>query len=342
MRYSRAVRRAPPPTVRIDELSWLSALRPDERERALGRFRIVDLDVGAPIAIPAGEPARMGLVLEGQVVLTRAELAGQPPVEVHLAAGDRWGELPLFAGIRAGVALAARVPARVALLDEDGFRAIGEEFPVVWLGIAAKLSRELQWKNDLLREIQEFDAQRVDASELEGFLATRRRRVARRRTGVARLATRALYRQLVSTPAREPAWWILLGFLGAIGISRATVAAILELHLEKTLFLLRDSGGANPIHTHHFNYGFAIMIVVGLLGFLPGTRRYLRPLSLAFGAGLGLVFDEFGLIWNLNPDYYQRISYEAQAVLAALLVQIVWFRGFYAGLFERMLRRSPP
>lgn len=336
------MRRSSPHAVSIDELSWLAALRPDERERATRHFRIVEVDADSPLAIPAGEPARMGLVLEGQVVLTRAELAGLPPIEVHLATGDRWGELPLFAGIRSGVALAASAPARIALLDEEGFRAIGEAFPVVWLGIAAKLSRELKWKNDLLREIQEFDAQRVDASELEGFLETRRRRVARRRTGVARSATRALYRRLVTTPAREPAWWILLGFLGAIGVSRAVVAAILELHLEKTLFALRDSGGANPIHTHHFTYGFAIMIVAGLLGFFPGSRRFLRPLSLAFGAGLGLVFDEFGLIWNLNPDYYQRLSYEAQAVLAALLVQIVWFRGFYIAAFERIVRRRSP
>src|SRR5208337_3270098 len=101
---------------------------------------------------------------------------GLPPVEVHLAAGDRWGELPLFACIRGTLSIASAVPSRLAILDEAGFKALGEEYPVIWLDIATRLSRELKWKNDLLREIQEFDAQQVDATELEFFLESRRRR----------------------------------------------------------------------------------------------------------------------------------------------------------------------
>lgn len=326
--------------VSTDELSWLGALRPDERERAAAFFRVQDLETGATLSWSADDPARMGLVLSGRIALTRAEIAGMPPVEIHLAQGDRFGELPLFAGIRGAGQVRATQPSRLAILDEAGLHALGEQFPVLWLGIAAKLSRELKWKNDLLREIQEFDAQRVDATQLELFLESRRRRVARRRTGVARSATRALLRTVVTEPGREPAFWILAGFAGAIAVSRLTVAVILRLHLEKTLFALRDSGGANPIHTHHFTYGFALMIVSGLVGFFPGTRRWLRALATVFGIGLGLVFDEFALIWNLNPDYYQALSYEAQIVLALLLAQLVWFRRFYAALLDRLTGRG--
>ncbi|HVO31407.1 MAG TPA: hypothetical protein VMV18_11740, partial [bacterium] len=188
---------------------------------------------------------------------------------------------------------------------------------------------------DLLREIQEFDAQRVSAQELDYFLETRRRKFARHRTGVARRAGQALLRVVITDPGREPAFWILTGFVSAIAISRTVVATILHFHLEHELFNLHESGAGNPTHTHHFTYGFALTITSGLAAFFPRTRRHLKTLAGIFGFGLGLVFDEFALIWNLNPDYYQRLSYEAQAALLLLLVQVVWFRRFYARLLGR-------
>lgn len=319
----------------LDELPWLKALRPDERERAAHHFRPVEIAAGARLAFPASESPRMALVLDGSIVLTRAELSGLAPVKIRLGPGDRWGELALFAAIRSGVDVEAPAGARLAVLDEEGFRAIGAEFPVVWLAVAAQLSSELKWKNDLLREIEEIDTERASAGELDLFLENKRRRVARRRTGVARRAGRELLRKLVTDPGREPAFWILLGFVTAIAVSRTVVALILRLHLQQQLFNLHASGGANPTHTHHFTYGFALIVASGLLAFFPRTRRWLKTIACAFGFGLGLVFDEFALIWNLNPDYYQTLSYEAQAAILLLLVQVVWLRRFYAGLLER-------
>jgi hypothetical protein len=115
---------------------------------------------------------------------------------------------------------------------------------------------------------------------------------------------------------------------------------ILRFKLEKTLFNLAESGGANPTHLHHFNYGFAILILAGLTALFPKSRKFLRALSFVFGVGVGLVFDEFALIWNLNPDYYHALNYQAQAVLGALLVQIVYFRKFYASIIDRALGRA--
>jgi hypothetical protein len=261
-------------------------------------------------------------------------------VEIRLGAGDHWGEFALFAEIPSGVEVTAREPTILALLDPGGFRAIAEEFPIIGVRVAANLSRELKWKNDLLREIQEFDVAKASDSEIGMFLEAKRRRVARHRTGIARGATRIVYQRLIAEPRRDPAFWILLGFVGAIVVSRAIVALILRFNLQENLFNLQESGGANPTHTHHFNYGFAILIASGLIALFPRSRRFLRALSFVFGVGVGLVFDEFALIWNLNPDYYHALNYQAMAVLGALLIQIVYFRKFYASLVDRMLGRA--
>lgn len=326
-------------TIFADELIWLRDLRPDERERAAHHFRIVELGASEKLSMPASEPPRMGVVVSGSIALTRAELPGLPPVEIRLVAGDHWGELAVFAEIPSGVDVMAREPAVIAMLDPAGFRAITSEFPIAWVRVAALLSHELKWKNDLLREIQEFDASKASAQELDLFLDGKRRRVARRRTGIARGATRMVYRKLIADPQRDPAFWILLGFVISIAVSRMVVAFILEFDLQERLFNREDSGGPNPTHTHHFNYGFAILIVSGLVALFPQSRRFLRFLSLVFGIGVGLVFDEFALIWNLNPDYYHALNYQAMAVLGALLVQIVYFRKFYSTFFHRLKTR---
>lgn len=324
----------------VEELVWLKDLRPDERERVARHFRILELPTTQRVELPANEPPRMGVIVQGSITMKRAELPGLPAVEIRLGAGDHWGELAVFAQIPSGMELVAREPSILALLDPAGFRAIVAEFPIIWIRVAALLSRELKWKNDLLREIQEFDVTRASNSELEMFLEAKRRRVARHRTGIARGATRVVYQRLIAQPRRDPAFWILLGFVVAIAVSRAVVWFILEFKLEKVLFNLSESVDGNPTHMHHFNYGFAILIVAGLAALFPQSRRFLRPLSFLFGIGVGLVFDEFALIWNLNPDYYHSLNYQAQAVLGALLVQIVYFRKFYANLIDRALGRA--
>ena len=316
----------------------MQALRPDERERALARFRLVELKEGERLALPVSAPPSLGLVVDGQLTLRRAELPGLAPVETVLGPGDRWGELAIFAGLRVDVEATARCPSRLALLDPEGFREITREFPVVWLEVSRRLSSELKWKNDLLREIQEFDAWQLGPEALELFLIAKRRRLIRHRVGLMRRAGRYFLRTALVEPAREPAFWILSGFLLAIAISRTVVGAILRFHLEEKAFNLHATEGGHPRHTHHFNYGFTVLVLSGLLAFLPGSRERIRPLALAFGFGLGLVFDEFALIWSLNPNYYAHLSYVAQALMLLLLAQLVWFRRFYGSLLERLKR----
>jgi hypothetical protein len=89
------------------------------------------------------------------------------------------------------------------------------------------------------------------------------------------------------------------------------------------------------MHVHHFNYGLILIGASGLAALFPFGRRGLRLLAFAFGIGCGLVFDEFALFWNLNPEYAQSLSLIAAAIMVSVLVQLTYFRRFWAALGRR-------
>lgn len=73
-------------------------------------------------------------------------------------------------------------------------------------------------------------------------------------------------------------------------------------------------------HVHHLNYGIFLLSGVGayLLFWRPAGRA-LRVAAAAYGAGLALTFDEFGMWLHLGGPYWQRASFDAVIVVAALL-----------------------
>jgi hypothetical protein len=73
-------------------------------------------------------------------------------------------------------------------------------------------------------------------------------------------------------------------------------------------------------HIHHLNYGiFLLSAVGGWLLFAPVSSRNLDRAAVAYGIGLALTFDEFGMWLHLGGGYWQRASFDAIIVLAALL-----------------------
>ena len=73
-------------------------------------------------------------------------------------------------------------------------------------------------------------------------------------------------------------------------------------------------------HVHHLNYG--IFLLAGTGGYLLFRRpqgRLLSATSVAYGIGLALTFDEFGMWLHLGGGYWQRASFDAVVVVAALL-----------------------
>jgi CRP-like cAMP-binding protein len=313
---------------------FLDRLRPDEIARASRRFARVALGRGERRTFAATpEEARLFVVVRGRVRLEVESAAGT--LRSELVPGDCHGEMRLLTGNLRVTHVLAEKDTVLATLDREGLDALLAEAPVVALPLAEVLASELRAEDDLVRQLLELHAEELPPAELTAAIAARRRELARHGARVTRLSPRALFQRLVVQRGAEPPFWMLMGFLAALGGARLVVHLILKYGLEKRLFALVPGVDPNPMHVHHFNYGLVLIGAAGLAALAPLGRRALRVLAFAFGAGAGLVFDEFGLIYNLNPEYAQPSSLISAGIVAALLVQLTWFGRFWAALVRR-------
>ncbi len=73
-------------------------------------------------------------------------------------------------------------------------------------------------------------------------------------------------------------------------------------------------------HVHHLNYGIFLLSGVGaFLLFMRPTGKAEDIAAIVYAIGLGLTFDEFGMWLHLGGPYWQRASFDAVIVIAALL-----------------------
>jgi CRP-like cAMP-binding protein len=320
----------------LAQLTMFGRLRVDEIARLVPRFGLETLAAGTTRTFEASpQDARMIVAVNGHLRIEVESLAG--PLSSELEPGDRYGDIALLSGCLKRVrATAVGAGADIATLDRASLDAILDETPAVALPLASELASELRSRQDVARQLLELYAEGLPAEELRAAVDERRRAISRRGARVVRIGPRALFRRLVVEKGAEPPFWMLAGFIVSLGLARLTVFFILHFHLEQQLFaLVKSPNDPNPMHVHHFNYGLLLIGFSGLFALFPSGRRALRPLSLAFGFGCGLVFDEFALFWNLNPEYAQTASLVAAAAAAALLVQLTYFRPFWAALAKR-------
>jgi hypothetical protein len=107
---------------------------------------------------------------------------------------------------------------------------------------------------------------------------------------------------------------VLVSFLFTFIASRVMVYLIMSGKI-KSLYL--HVGG---VHVHHLNYGiFLLTFVGGYLIFAQPVGKLLTLTSVIYGIGLALTFDEFGMWLHLGGPYWQRLSFDAIVVIAALL-----------------------
>jgi CRP-like cAMP-binding protein len=320
----------------LAHVSLFEHLRPDEIGRIARAFTVETLPAGHKRDFTSdAESARLVVVVSGELALTMQ--TGGAHAESILDEGDRFGEMALVSGHGRAFQLEAREASTIATIDRAAFDRLLEEFPAIALPLADELSRELHAKNDAVRELLELHAEDLPTAQLEAAIDERRDVIARRGAHASRLSPRALFRKLVVQEGAEPPFWILVGFIVSLGLARLVVYMILKYHLEKQLFALVPGNDPNPMHVHHFNYGLLLIGSAGLAALLPFGRRALRVLAFAFGFGCGLVFDEFSLIWNLNPEYANPSSLIACAIAAGVLVQLTYFRRYWIALARRAI-----
>ncbi|HET6439654.1 MAG TPA: hypothetical protein VFG59_16430 [Anaeromyxobacter sp.] len=320
----------------LSNVSLFEHLRADELARVARHFELAALEAGESREFAASpDGLRLVILVSGEAEL-EASAAGRT-LRSALDPGDRFGDTALVSGQGRPFRLLARRRSCLAIIDRSGFSRLLDEFPAVALPLAAELSTELHGRNDAVRQLLELHAEQFPPDELSNALEERRRVFTRGRARVARLSPASLFRRLVVERGEEPPFWILLGFVVSLGLSRLVVFLILRYHLERQLFALIQGVDPNPMHVHHFNYGLILLGSAGLAALFPFGRRALRLLAFAFGAGSGLVFDEFALIWNLNPEYSRPSSLIASALAAGVLLQLAYFRRFWSALLRRAL-----
>jgi hypothetical protein len=117
-----------------------------------------------------------------------------------------------------------------------------------------------------------------------------------------------------ASPAVHRAREVLIAFLFTFMAARVLVYLIMA---RKIPTLYAHAGGT---HIHHLNYGIFLLTFVGaILIFAQPTGKKLTLTALLYGVGLGLTFDEFGMWLHLTVTYWQRSSFDAVVVIAAVL-----------------------
>ena len=121
---------------------------------------------------------------------------------------------------------------------------------------------------------------------------------------------------MLPSNSRPLARLVLLSLLLTFIVSRLITILVMLNRMPDIYLHVRDT------HVHHLNYGIFLLAGVGAyLLFKPGFAATPPPPAAAviYGVGLGLTFDEFGMWLHLNGDYWQRASFDAVIVLAAVL-----------------------
>jgi hypothetical protein len=119
--------------------------------------------------------------------------------------------------------------------------------------------------------------------------------------------------QQVTATSRHLARVVFTTFLLTFIASRVLVILIMARRVPDLFFHM---GGT---HVHHLNYGIFILSALGaILLFLPLSARQRIWCAVAYGFGMALTFDEFGMWLHLGGGYWQRASFDAVIVILGL------------------------
>lgn len=99
------------------------------------------------------------------------------------------------------------------------------------------------------------------------------------------------------------------------------------------MYVLLDLGGPAPgtktYQLHHLYYGIALLIIAGWIAINYRDKSLLRITALIYGSGLGIFFDEIGLILTQFRNYYDGITYTVVIIVSLIFLNIVFFKEFW-------------
>lgn len=80
---------------------------------------------------------------------------------------------------------------------------------------------------------------------------------------------------------------------------------------------------------HHLYYGIALLIIAGWIAINYKHKNLFHITALLYGAGLGIFFDEIGLILTHFGNYWDGITYTVVMTASLVLLNIIFFSDFW-------------
>lgn len=84
-------------------------------------------------------------------------------------------------------------------------------------------------------------------------------------------------------------------------------------------------------HIHHFYFGILLIGIAGWLAIAGAVEISKEKLALVYGAGLGLLMDEIGLLLTWG-NYASSLSYLLGVFLLGLILSIIYFPRFWRSI----------
>jgi hypothetical protein len=130
-------------------------------------------------------------------------------------------------------------------------------------------------------------------------------------------------------PHKEIPFIIFASFLGTYILGR-----IFIFLFPGVLFIFKGN------HIHHFAYGIIILTLVGLFDLIVRpSGRWLGRTAVAYGIGLALSYDEFGMWLHLRDFGVARYGFDAIIIIALILLNIIYSTDFWIRSARRLLAK---
>ncbi|MFW5979995.1 MAG: hypothetical protein ACOC4G_03020 [Bacillota bacterium] len=92
-------------------------------------------------------------------------------------------------------------------------------------------------------------------------------------------------------------------------------------------------------HIHHFYFGILFIAIAGWLALVRSSVSKER-LALLYGAGLGLLMDEIGLLLTWG-NYYSSLTYLLSIILLGIFLNIIYFPYFWRSVRKDIVSTEP-
>lgn len=79
----------------------------------------------------------------------------------------------------------------------------------------------------------------------------------------------------------------------------------------------------NEVHVHHFTFGILVLIISGFLALATEQGHFRYVVAAVYGAGVGLVLDEFYVWLRLEDSVLAHSQYDAVVVGASLFLAAI-------------------